>query len=420
MLFDDPLTLEQIELLRLIWQPLVMAKDLGHEPDWPVWDYLQRSLYKTFPGLPDATEVVTSFPVVRDAIPTAGLPRQYSLIWHTGHMAMQPGLENRVGLTIAGLAKLSEHDANALLLADALASIIGAAAAADARQEPQPFSVLKPELPLTDLAGALATPVRERPYSFPVRLVAELLSHEYAPLTIHPLEADSGHQLHLGRNSLRRYRDVQTAAEYLACIAVAEAERQPSVRLTSPLTLLQTLDYLSLALAADAQWPSDLPFVQAPDLRSAAAVSAEVQGLSDYESALSGLWNLIGRLQVPPVPDELATRRFEGKQPGSLMRLEIWLQDRLGNTTALARARSALTVIRHVGRLRTEGQHASAEIRQRALAARRALGIPDVVSEYGLAWSLITDQLAGALEVIRQEVALAAVPDADQADGGGE
>lgn len=410
MPFDEPLTPEQVELLRIIWRPLVMARDLRHQPDWPVWDYLQRSLYQTFPDLPDARDVVTSLPVVRDAIPTTGRSRDYGLLWHTGHMAMYPGPEDRVGLTIAGLVRLAEGQSNALALADALAEIIGDAARADAGQPPQPFSVLKPELPLADFTGNLAVPVRERPYGFPDRLVAEVLSYEYAPLPINPLDAETGHQLLLGRHSLHRYRQVRTASDYLACIDSAEAARQPPLRLSSPLTLLQTLDYLGLVLDRHAAWPPSLRFVSAPDLQSASAVTAQITSGSDYERALSGVWNLIGHLQTPEVPAD-QRGRFKDRTPGTIDRLAVWLEGCVVEPAGLARVQEAISVIRQVGRLRKEPQHASVSVRQAAHKARRRLGLDAVLQDYGAAWDVITDRLAGAFEVIRQEIAMATSPD---------
>lgn len=407
MIFDDPLAEPQVELLRLAWRPIAAATDRGHAPDWPVWDYVERSLYRTFPALETATDLLTALPSVPASIPRA---RPYGLLWHAGNVAIGPGREDRIGLTIAGLAVLARHGANTLPLADALASIIGAAAAADAALEPDPFTAIKVDVPLSNYTAGLSTPTRERRYSFPDRLVAEGLGQdrEYAPLSIHPIDAPEGHKILLGRTVLRPYRDVTTAADYLARINTVQETRAEPIRFTSPLTLVQTLDYLGYVLAADPNWPHGVRLTAAPDLQSATALVAEVQTRSEYEAALSALWNVVDQLHVPDVPPEVLKNRFGNSRPRSIGRLRYWLEQRLGDGPSLQRATAALDTIRRVGRLRTEPQHGSTTTRHEALRARRELGLADMVQDYHSTWAMLVDTVAGAFNVIREEVQHAA------------
>ena len=168
---------------------------------------------------------------------------------------------------------------------------------------------------------------------------------------------------------------------------------------------MQTLDYLGYVLAADPAWGGKQRLTQAPDLQSAAAFTAYVATRADYEAALSGVWNVVAQMTVPPIPTEVANDRYEGKQPGSIARLDFWLVQRLGaDSAALDRVSAALQLVRAVGRVRTEPQHASAGARADAIKARQKLGLPEVVWDYSEAWALVCDRLAGAFDVIRQEV----------------
>lgn len=64
----------------------------------------------------------------------------------------------------------------------------------------------------------------------------------------------------------------------------------------------------------------------------------------------------------------------------------------------------AITTIRKVRNVRVGTTHGSSSARAAATAANRYLGLPDVVSDYPFAWSIICARLAGAFDVIREEV----------------
>src|SRR4051812_43603000 len=108
MIADEPLTDEQVELLRLIWWVPSSADQIKLGPDWPTWDFVQRSLYRRFPDIPDAATVLASLPRILDVDRVYGRSRSYGLAWHTGHMAMNPAPEDRLGLTILGMVRLAE------------------------------------------------------------------------------------------------------------------------------------------------------------------------------------------------------------------------------------------------------------------------------------------------------------------------
>ncbi|MHB8339735.1 MAG: hypothetical protein ACYDB7_00990 [Mycobacteriales bacterium] len=405
MELTQPLLPEQVELLKLVWSPIPQADMWVSMPDWPLWDYVARELHRQFPELTDAADVLLSLP----SLPTRVLGGPYGLVWRGQHPAITPAPAERIGLTIAGLAALAAHQGVSSAVPDALACVIGQLASWDNGLPAKPHEVVSADVPLANFTGWFAKPVAERPYVFPDRAIASLLWREYAPVSVQPIDADSDHEVHLGPVSLRRYRGVTTADEYLARIAERQAA-QLSPEYSSPLTLVQTFDYLAYVLAADSLWSCHDRLTSAPDLQAAAAVSSVVTNRHEFETALSGLCTVIDQLVVPDIPQAVLDECYRGERPATVNRFAQWLALRLVDSDGLSRVNGAVDVIRAVRRLRVEVQHSSPSTRQRAIEARRLLGLSDVVSDWSGAWQTIQQRLAGALDVIRQEVQAAPPP----------
>jgi hypothetical protein len=409
-----PLTELQMAVLEAIWSPVELLGMGGQLAGWPTWDYVSRKLYRDHPTLAAAVEVLESLPEVPARTVNT---RSYGLVWHDGHIAMKPGAENRVGLTIAGLWRLGKAGGGIRIVADELAGLIGYFAQVEAQMPIEPYEVAKTDIPLAENISGLTARTAAKPHYLTEPMVASVLQREYAPIQLFQPQNDGPYQVQLGRISLRDFRAIASAEQYLSLIERDVEDRIAPEPWTSPLTLVQTLDYLSYVLQADPLWDERQRLTQAPDLQSAAALTATVTTRAEYESALSGLWNVINQLHAPNVPDEIANSRFDGKQPGSIARLEYWLQRRLRtDQAAVARVAEALTLVRAVGRVRAEPQHASAEVRAGAVRARGTLGLPEVVYDYGNAWAVIGERLAAAFDVIRQEVQSAPVPQGGDAD----
>ena len=47
---SEPLIPEQIELLKIIWEPIPPPLSLVYPPGWPVWDYVSRRIHRSFPA----------------------------------------------------------------------------------------------------------------------------------------------------------------------------------------------------------------------------------------------------------------------------------------------------------------------------------------------------------------------------------
>lgn len=404
----QPLLPVQVDLLKLAWDPIVRADMWEIPPGWPVWDYVARELYRQHPDLDDATAVLDSLPRMSQPTPWRDHHR-YGLVWLSSQ-AMRPDPGERIGLSIAGLAALTAHQVVPPGVPNRLAGLIAQLADWENGLTAKPNEIAREDVDLSCFTSWFTTPTITKPYVFSDRAIAGLLQHEYAPTIVFPYDSDSGHKAQIGRHfSLRQYRNITSARAYLERVVDDAAARTEPVRYSSPLTLVQTFDYLAYVLAADPKWPNGMRLTTAPDLQSAGAVSATVTDQHDFQTALSGLCTIIDQLTVPPipaaVPDQMASGKARDTPYGTVNRLEHWLTGRLADSGGgMPRVTEAINVLRAVRAIRVEGQHHSTSTRGRAINARRDLGLPDIISDWQAAWHLIRSQLAGALDIIRQEV----------------
>jgi len=403
----QPLLPLQVELLKLVWDPIVRAGMWEITPDWPVWDYVARELYQRHPDLDDAAAVLDSLP--RLSLPMSWRDHHlYGLVWRSGQ-AMRPDPGERIGLSIAGFAALAVHQGVPPGVPDRLAVLIAQLADWESGLRAKPNVVAREDVPLERFTSGLTRATATQLFTFSNRAIAGLLQHEYAPTVVYPHDADTDHKVRLGRHfSLRQYRSITTARAYLERVAQDDAARTEPVRYSSPLTLVQTFDYLAYVLAADPEWPKGSRLTAAPDLQSAGALSASITDQHDFDTALSGLCTVIDQLEVPLIPAEdlatMANAEERNAARGTVNRLQRWLTGRLAENGGMPRVMDAIGVVRAVRAVRVEAQHGSTSTRGNAIRARRRLGLPDIVSDWPAAWHTVQSQLAGALDVIRQEV----------------
>jgi hypothetical protein len=257
----EPLADQQVDLLTMIWRAVCRPEEWSGAPTWPTWDLAARQLYLTRPDLADATEVWLSLPTIaRDPINLgAGVDPLYGLVWLSGWtQRREPPAGVRIGLSIAGLAQLARHrEAELGAVPDRLASLIGDLAEKEAALRPTPDGVAEGTLQLGELTGWLTMPQPDRVGVVPDKVTREVLVREYADVRVDPPLADSGHTVGLGYNRLRAYRGVRSAADYVRRITELAAAAEQPEHLVSPLTLVQTLDYLGYVLAADPTWEAD-------------------------------------------------------------------------------------------------------------------------------------------------------------------
>ena len=386
----------QVSLLRAIWRPVAEPQH-NAQPVWPVWDYVARVVRKEHPEVDDVFEVFASLPTWTVPV-DGGTGRRYGLVWYDGDMGGRPQLTSKVGLTIAGLHALGAHPYLSVAdAADHYAALVGAIARADDQLDPNPNEPAASRVKLETLASTLDSATPQIPTPLPDDISVAILQREAAILEITGQPGQPATVL-LGRGWSRRFRHVRTSRDYISMVESLRAEwtAQPHA---SPLSLVQTFDYLGLVLAAHPAWEGKR-FTEAPDLESAALLGCNVRNADEYKTALNGLWTVIDGLNVPSIPKEERTVN----QNGSIARLEYWLDKHVVPQVGNERIAEAARTLRDARLIRTADVHPDADNQQRAAGARRRLGLPEFTVDYGLVWETMRVRVAGALDLVRQEV----------------
>lgn len=390
----NPLEPVQLALLSAIWDPIAYADDYGGYATWPLWDFVSRTLYKAHPEV-DAAEVLLSLP----RLATGRMDREsYGLIWWGGGGMAEgrpPELDVNVGLTVAGLFALGQIGAGRTT-ADELAQVIQSMAHADAQVKPNPREVVSSNLLLSDYTKPLREESMQKPFEFSDYLTTTVLQHEFTPFRVN---RDTKYVV--GGAWLWPYLNVTDSTEYLDVINARSLALQQTEPVVSPLTLVQTMDYLTYVLSTHPNWPKKVRLVNAPDLESACMLGLPARSHADYEARLSALFNVIDRFNVPR--PESAGRVLTPSELAPLNLLQTWIDAHVGEPQK-SEAISALGVLRAARALRNARQHSSMETRKAAMKARRSFGLPDVTSDWGHTWTVVQARVAVALDEIRKSV----------------
>jgi ribosomal protein S13 len=396
----NPLTrpLDDVEyaVLQTIWDPVASAASgVGA---WPVWDYVSRTMFQREPPVPDADSVFWALP----AVPRGLQLGRYGLVWNSqGHYSLEPG--KAVGLTIAGIWRLSERRPGLRSAADRLAALIGALAKTERQLVPLPDREVDDYHPMAASLDALSRRTLDEPVALNPDAVCELLRREYTLLYFQE-SSTAGKSVRLS-TGLRPFLGVESAADYVDRIGRAHPVQLPQPSCVAS-SLPRVIDHLSYVLRSDKDWTGD-PLVLSPDLETPSGISAGVTTPEDFRNAMSALAQVIENLNAPQVPaQELA--KYDNRQPKSISRLAEWLGRRLQDEESRARVTEAIAVLRSAISLRVEGQHTNTNARKAAQQARARLGLPDPIRDWPAAWDLVRARLADAFEVIRREVQLVA------------
>lgn len=385
------MTLEpvQLSLLNAIWEPVYKADSFNIDPAWPTWDFISRKVYATHPEVTDAFEVLQSLPKVATGRVNMA---SYGLVWWGGAVeGLPPRLDVSVGLTIAGLHALG-RETFGRATADDLVDVVQKIALADAELSPKPREVIEGKHPLKHFTEHLRGTHMAKPFEFSDRLTMSVLRQEFTPIHVEgdDLIAKSGAWL-------RSYVGVADSAQYLDVVnGKALAFHKPE-ELVSPLTLVQTLDYLTHVLLTHPKWPTGTRLVTAPDLESASLLGLPAVNRSDYDTRMTALFTVVDQFKVPEV-------EVEGKKVnGTMNRLTAWLEQSL-DEPAKTEAIAALNVIRDARVLRNERQHSGLNSRAAAIAARGRFGLAPVTTDWAGAWDRVRVRVAAALDDIRRSV----------------
>jgi hypothetical protein len=340
--------------------------------EWPVWAWMEEMLDRD--GL-DAEEIAASLP--RE--PTVG----YGLVFPNRNTVHTP--QDRVGLTIAGLA----HVPQAAALVTIFLNFVDALGSARASAHLDPFSESRPTITREAL----------RHIRFPApnheRFVVPLLSQE--PSTWHCIvspRSELWESIELSP-AVRRFAGVGSVDDYLDRLSafLGPRQRDTAGQFHSPFTLPAAADYL------DVVW--QLRFrerlITPPGVERSARLATDVSTADEVDSCLSALAELLKGMHVPSTPGV-------GGHP--LQRLGPFLRDVLP-AEAHARVERAVTILDAARTIRAGAQHSGA--RSRSVDAYALLGLRYPVSEWAAAWQQIQVACAEAFDSIRDE--LQAAPD---------
>lgn len=353
---------EQLRLLELVTGVFL------EQGKWPRWPWVYESLERE--GL-DALTIVSS-------MPTEPL-YSYGFIGRLGPSGPAPSQEIRV--RIAGLCHVpiaQERVSYFVRLVRALGRL---------RREVvlDPFADSQPVVSREDVSRALGGS------GPPSRVVLSMFDLEPATWNCQFLgDINSEWTLAL-TPGIRHFAEIDDVKGYLAAtqlLLAAEVEvREPALP-ASPFTLPAALDFL------DVVWELrfEIPLLGRPGLERSARLGAAVATGEEANASLSALAEVFRTMHVPSVP---------GVGGGPLDRLAPFLQTVLPGES-MERVRTAVSVLRAAQEIRHGQQHSGKEVAR--VTSYETLGIRFPVSDWSIAWAHVQGAIAGAVDVIREEV----------------
>lgn len=197
---------------------------------------------------------------------------------------------------------------------------------------------------------------------------------------------------------LRRFAQVSDAEDYLNRLdayVVGVADQTSPPPMLPPLALLDALDHL------DAEWKirtKDRLFLH-PRLASAGNLTQPVNSAAEFESACAAFADLLN--QIDP--------RSSSKPNGALNQLESRLRELRGERAG--RATAAVQTLRQIVHIRVGQQHSGVHPYTQEQAARNALGLPAISSDWQDDWNRVRAAAVDSLRVLREEIT---TPDEDE------
>lgn len=392
---DHPLLQVELDVVQLKLLHILMsaAEENGK---WPIWDYLSRKLTRESSEDVDGASVLRSLPVIRTGRDAGSEP--YGLVWIQGSgLRDDPKPEERVGLTVAGLMFVKDQLPVAKVVADGVSWVIGGLARLERELPANPDVPAQTENISMDLVRPFYEPseMRGPVPTLPDELFFGILENEYVTVQV---QRGPGHLPTSSlRPSLRPYRGVQNAADYMRIIGLKHSELRPDARLRGD-ELPLMLDYVSYVLASRDDWQVG-HMIQPPDLRCVGSLFKSVNTEAEFHVCLSDLATLMQRLNVPE-----SAEKNKGNKPGTLVRLREWLQTHIEDPSDRADAVEAIEDVRRVLTIRNGLQHPSQETMINTVSALAKLNIANPIRNWGAAWDVIRARVADAFDTVRQRV----------------
>lgn len=369
MMSDSPIMVPFLSVLDDQQQRLVTTVGLiySRHGRWPTWQYIEETLEReNF----NAAQILTS--IQRE--PT----NSYGYVWptHSG----TPGYSDQIGLTIAGLATIQAAEPTVAYFLRFVSSIGTIRSSIDL----DPFEEIKPTTTRDEISAL------RRPFVPINQRLLELLHHEPATWHCELVDTSSENWRISLPPELRRFAGVSSVEDYLDRLRtlLIPVRTSNEVPYYSPFTLPAAIDYL------DVVWQLNFgnPLVVPPGVERSARLAFDASTPEEVDSRLSALAELLKNLQVQGV---------KGKGGHPLERLGAFLETHLPQEVH-ERINKAVQLLDDVRRLRTGGQHFSANTETVGPLNRLGIGFP--VSDWPMAWQQIQKSVATAFDAIRDEL----------------
>jgi hypothetical protein len=356
-----------------------MPHEVGREADaWPIFQYVEKTLSRQH-GL-DARELIAEAP----SIPLGtGSGRYGWLQLERPITALQA--EDKVRLTIAGMAQVPDAGAEVEAFIDMLALLVER----EQKFVPHPTEVQTVEV----WSGEIRKRLEQRWVigdDDNLTAFTQLMSHEPLIWLCQVTPTDTGAWTVHPSPFLRRHAGVTNSAEYVdRLVEVIGLRAEPPAPLyPSSLSLPEAIDYLNTV------WRLNLGNGEAlfriSRAEAAAKLALDCASIDELESRLSAFAGVLGQIRLPGQ-----------KGDTKLVDLRSFLEQRLDRDSC-DRTTVAIDDLRAVVALRVWRQHPGADKAARDAARRLGLTLPS--DDWGDTWQRLRSRSVEALSVIREEI----------------
>jgi hypothetical protein len=192
------------------------------------------------------------------------------------------------------------------------------------------------------------------------------------------------------------YEGITSIDDYVARLERLTAMPQPAAvpAAPSPLGLVANLDYLNTVW----RLRQGAPLFVVASAERAAKLAFPAQTSEEFDSRLSGLSEILRRLDVPRVNGKAKPKKPRDRPLGVFENHVLTLVD----PSSEGRVRQAIATLESVIFVRDAGQHSPAG--ERAVAALTDLGIGYPPGDWGQAWETVSAQTVEALSALREEL----------------
>lgn len=371
-----PLTNEQTELLNLV------AKVHIDRQLWPVWQYVDEHMARR--GF-DAAQVVSTLPSVPGMGPQS--PR-YTLVSYGG--SLPPGPEERIRLTVAGLAHVDALDHLVTMFLHSLTVL----ANGRRRTSFDPDRVTEIVVPESDLINALRDSQHWLPH------LPELIKGEpgvwvtqYVPGN-ESLNGDDPRRYPSWRPGkyLDAFADCSDVEDYLGRLVAFMHPPAPSAPMVtpSPLSMADALDFL------DVVWRLKFGkgLVVLPGAEKVTRLAFDAATADEFDSRLSALGDVLSNLNTAGLPGTKGRHRLQ---------MAIDAVTFASPDIDRGRLDRGHSILKAAVDLRNGLQHRG-KAPESILIALAVFGLRFPVLDYTTAWRVITNAVVEALTSVREAI----------------